>query len=1139
MTELFGIPLDSILVGLLLLLGAALGIVGVIAWRQPLLVRMGLRNIGRRPAQTALIVVGLMLSTLIISAAFATGDTVSYSITNEGYRTLGEVDFVLAFDQDRAEPGTPQMMTDADVRALVAAIRDDPRIDAVAGFSDYTVPVVHPARRLSEPDARMVGVRPGEIDAFRGLRGRDGALLSAAALSGNRVYISEQLATELDAAPGDTLEVIFDNRRHPFEVVDIVQESAITTANALAISGGGIVADLDQVRAITGEPDEIRGIALSLRGGVRDTLDDSDAMETELEAIFERESLPIEVAFSKQELITIAELIGSIFVTFFLIFGLFSIAAGVMLIFLIFVMLAAERRSEMGMARAVGMNRLHLTEMFLAEGMAYNLGSAAVGGLAGLGVAAVLVTVLNETLGEEAPFSLAFHFNWQGFLIAYALGVVLTFATVTFSAYRAANLNIVRAIRDLPEPAVLRARNRSAGTLGRATLAVTWTLAAGLLALLGAALTFNLFLLGLATYGLALVPGALVALWLWWGARHLGPRGRPLASRRARVLRLAWWVTLAPVAAALWALLRTREAARRYANGGGWAVWMLLLGALGIWLGGWQWGQAFPYSGGITLVVLAAAMLAVYFGARPDRALTAAGGALVWYWILPLPFSLFADVSATDADPVLRLADLLGLPEAQEITGNIEMFFVSGISITAAATLVVIFNAERLLGLVRRGGRLFGGIGPAVHTAVAYPLAAKLRTGMTLAMFGLVVFSLVVMATLNSNFTQLFLGDAATVGFDVRATGNPNNRIDDLRAALAAEDPGLDAAIAVVGHVRHAFPEARRADAGPGEEFRFAPLNGVNAAFLDAAALPFQARARGYESDAAVLTAMRADPSLVFADDRLLGIPEGQFGDGQDRFDLRDGPGPRGQAIRDGVPFDPIPIEVRSRDTGEVRTLRVIAFLEPQVTSLLFELSAIYTTEAVVAESFAGGEADTFYLQTADGDDHTALTIARGVEAALLDRGVQAESIAELIDDATAQANAFQLLFEGFMGLGLLVGIAALGVIAFRTVVERRQQIGMLRAIGYTRRLVAVSFFLESSFIALTGITMGLVLGLALSYNIVGSEDFNGGLEIDFAVPWVRLLLIGGVAYVASALMTLIPARSASRVAVAEALRYE
>ena len=40
------------------------------------------------------------------------------------------------------------------------------------------------------------------------------------------------------------------------------------------------------------------------------------------------------------------------------------------------------------------------------------------------------------------------------------------------------------------------------------------------------------------------------------------------------------------------------------------------------------------------------------------------------------------------------------------------------------------------------------------------------------------------------------------------------------------------------------------------------------------------------------------------------------------------------------------------------------------------------------------------------------------------------------------------------MGLGLVVGVAALGVISARSVVERRQQIGVLRAIGFRRRMV-------------------------------------------------------------------------------------
>ena len=54
-------------------------------------------------------------------------------------------------------------------------------------------------------------------------------------------------------------------------------------------------------------------------------------------------------------------------------FGSFSIAAGILLIFLIFVMLAAERRGELGIARAVGTRRGHLVQMFVFEGLAYDL----------------------------------------------------------------------------------------------------------------------------------------------------------------------------------------------------------------------------------------------------------------------------------------------------------------------------------------------------------------------------------------------------------------------------------------------------------------------------------------------------------------------------------------------------------------------------------------------------------------------------------------------------------------------------------------------------------------------------------------------------------------------------------------------
>lgn len=124
------------------------------------------------------------------------------------------------------------------------------------------------------------------------------------------------------------------------------------------------------------------------------------------------------------------------------------------------------------------------------------------------------------------------------------------------------------------------------------------------------------------------------------------------------------------------------------------------------------------------------------------------------------------------------------------------------------------------------------------------------------------------------------------------------------------------------------------------------------------------------------------------------------------------------------------------------------------------------------------------------------------------------------------------------MALGLFVGIAALGVIAFRSVVERRQQIGMLRAIGYQSSIVALTFVLESSFVALMGILSGVVGGVIVSRNLFTTGQFSGE-GIEFVIPWTEVMLFVVVSFVVSLVMTWPPSRTAAGVPVADALRYE
>ena len=166
--------------------------------------------------------------------------------------------------------------------------------------------------------------------------------------------------------------------------------------------------------------------------------------------------------------------------------------------------------------------------------------------------------------------------------------------------------------------------------------------------------------------------------------------------------------------------------------------------------------------------------------------------------------------------------------------------------------------------------------------------------------------------------------------------------------------------------------------------------------------------------------------------------------------------------------------------------------------------------------------------------------IARNIERAFLENGMQTAVLEEVLNEQLAALRGFFRLFTGFMALGLFVGIAALGVVSTRAVVERRQQIGMLRAVGYRRGMIQLSFLIESSFVAVLGIIIGTALGLVLSYNVVLDIRDEQGLDtIQYAIPWIQMIIILGLTYIFSLLATYIPARQASKVYPAEALRYE
>jgi putative ABC transport system permease protein len=96
---------------------------------------------------------------------------------------------------------------------------------------------------------------------------------------------------------------------------------------------------------------------------------------------------------------------------------------------------------------------------------------------------------------------------------------------------------------------------------------------------------------------------------------------------------------------------------------------------------------------------------------------------------------------------------------------------------------------------------------------------------------------------------------------------------------------------------------------------------------------------------------------------------------------------------------------------------------------------------------------------------------------------------------------SFFRLVQGFLALGLLVGIAGLGVVMVRAVRERRRNIGVLRALGFQAGTVQRAFLTESSFVALEGILVGAVLGIITTYLLFQNDPSFGNASTGFPIP--------------------------------------
>jgi putative ABC transport system permease protein len=140
----------------------------------------------------------------------------------------------------------------------------------------------------------------------------------------------------------------------------------------------------------------------------------------------------------------------------------------------------------------------------------------------------------------------------------------------------------------------------------------------------------------------------------------------------------------------------------------------------------------------------------------------------------------------------------------------------------------------------------------------------------------------------------------------------------------------------------------------------------------------------------------------------------------------------------------------------------------------------------------------------------------------------------EFVDNQISGLSSVLNILYVLLALSILVSFFGIVNTLVLTVFERTREIGMLRAVGMTRRQVRRMIRHESIITSAIGGVLGILLGIALGVLLVARVDF-----IDFTLPVGQLAVFAVAAIIVGILAAIFPARRAARLNVLQALQYE
>lgn len=433
---------------------------------------------------------------------------------------------------------------------------------------------------------------------------------------------------------------------------------------------------------------------------------------------------------------------------------------------------------------------------------------------------------------------------------------------------------------------------------------------------------------------------------------------------------------------------------------------------------------------------------------------------------------------------------------------------LSGIFLLAACLMVAVLMFDRIalfmMSHLFRSGKL-GVISKVVFSNSA---RVRIRTGLGIAIFGLVVFTITITAMVTGmvNYNVPLIAEQATGGMDiVAATDGPIQthdvwvRMNDsklLHAGNITDVTGLYSVSAVC-------VEASGSKNGQ--------MIGIDQDFDRLLHLPLSdfdpVRFRNATD---VWTAVANDRNLVIIDGSL-----------ENEIAHASGPVAGGSAIGQNLSI--------MDNGGHPINLTIVG------VSKFNGLSSMFVNQGLLIERFGSAGPSIFLIKVAGGLDPQEQ--AALLEKALLPYGTHTVVIQSTVDRSLSDINGSLNIFQVQLFVGLGAGISGLVILTARSINERRAEAGIMRSLGFTRRMMAVNYCMETGLSALTGVLIGVAMGAFVGYNLW--QAVLKGLGFQFYIPWADILLMAtGILVVVIVTLYFVVIRM-SRDPPAENLRHE